>query len=450
MERKYLKDLIEWNNSKYRKPLIVYGARQVGKTFLIKNLFAERYYKNKYIYIDCINNTKFSEFCFNHQNIDEIINYLSLEYNLLIDKNTLLIFDEVQECLPIITLLKYFHQEKREIPIIVTGSMVRIKLKRVNNKRGPGNNSYLFPVGQINELNMYALDFSEYLMNRNKNVYNSLINTYNNKQVVSSALHIKALELFYEYLAIGGMPEVVNVFLETNNLLLAIKALKELYNNYLSDMELYQASPEAIIRARKVFLNIFSELNKENKNFKINNIEKGKRNRDFTSAIDWLEMAYLVNKSYLIKENITIPLRPSNESIFRLYLTDIGIFTYQSGINYTLFLDSNTKNSLAGIFYENYIASELIKNNIPLYYWSGKNNGEFEFIINDKNKIIPIDIKKNKGSLTSLNKYKQHNKLDYIIKVSANNYGYDKENKILTIPFYEFFCYLEELNKFSI
>ena len=447
MERKYLKDLIEWNNSKYRKPLIVYGARQVGKTYLIKNLFAEKYYKNKYIYIDFINNKKFSEFCLKHQNVDEIINYLSLEYNLLIDKNILLIFDEVQECLPIITLLKYFNQEKREIPIIVTGSMVRIKLKRENNKRGPNNSSYLFPIGQINELNMYPLDFGEYLLNRNKIVYNSLVNAYINKQTINSALHQKALEIFYEYLAIGGMPEVVNIFLETNNLLLAIKTLKELYNNYLSDMELYQASPEAIIRARKVFLNIFSELNKENKNFKINNIEKGKRNRDFISAIDWLEMAYLVNKSYLIKENVTLPLRPSNESIFRLYLTDIGIFTYQSGINYTLFLDSNTKNSLAGIFYENYVASELIKNNIPLYYWKGKDESEFEFIINNKNKIIPIDVKKNRGTLTSLNKYKLHNKLDYVIKVSTNNYGYDETNKILTIPFYEFFCYLDEINK---
>lgn len=447
METKYLKDLIEWNNSKYRKPLIVYGARQVGKTYLIKNLFAEKYYKNKYIYIDFINNKKFSEFCFKHQNVDEIINYLSLEYNLLIDKNILLIFDEVQECLPIITLLKYFNQEKREIPIIVTGSMVRIKLKRENNKRGPNNSSYLFPIGQINELNMYPLDFVEYLLNRNKIVYNSIVNAYINKQTINSVLHQKALEIFYEYLAIGGMPEVVNIFLETNNLLLAIKTLKELYNNYLSDMELYQASPEAIIRARKVFLNIFSELNKENKNFKINNIEEGKRNRDFISAIDWLEMAYLVNKSYLIKENVTLPLRQSNESMFRFYLTDIGIFTYQSGINYTLFLDSNTKNSLAGIFYENYVASELIKNNIPLYYWKGKDESEFEFIINNKNKIIPIDVKKNRGTLTSLNKYKLHNKLDYVIKVSTNNYAYDETNKILTIPFYEFFCYLDELNK---
>ena len=290
--------------------------------------------------------------------------------------------------------------------------MVRIKLKRENNKRGPNNSSYLFPIGQINELNMYPLDFGEYLLNRNKIVYNSIVNAYINKQTINSVLHQKALEIFYEYLAIGGMPEVVNIFLENNNLLLAIKTLKELYNNYLSDMELYQASPEAIIRARKVFLNIFSELNKENKNFKINNIEKGKRNRDFISVIDWLEMAYLVNKSYLIKENVTLPLRQSNESIFRFYLTDIGIFTYQSGINYTLFLDSNTKNSLAGIFYENYVASELIKNNIPLYYWKGKDESEFEFIINNKNKIIPIDVKKNRGTLTSLNKYKLHNKLD--------------------------------------
>ena len=132
MYRKYIKNLIDWLNSDRRKPLMVWGARQVGKTTLIKDIFAEEFFKNKYIYIDCRIEHNFVDYCMKHVNAKEIINYLALEKNMIIDKNTLLIFDEAQECLPIITLMKYFCQDYREIPVIVTGSMVRIKIQRAS------------------------------------------------------------------------------------------------------------------------------------------------------------------------------------------------------------------------------------------------------------------------------------------------------------------------------
>ena len=436
MYRKYLNDLVEWLNKENRKPLIVWGARQVGKTYLIKELFAKKYFPNKFVYIDCRIENNFVNYCNEHINPKDILEYLSLEKNIVIDKNTLLIFDEAQECLPIITLMKYFCQDFKEIPIIVTGSMVRIKIQRENRKKGNKNNGFLFPIGKINQLTIYPLNFEEFLINRNENLYNVLLNSYKNKIKCDQYVHEKALEVFYEYLLIGGMPEAVDIFLKTNSYQQSREALKDLYDNYLSDMNLYQASPESIVRAKKIFENIFNQLNKESKNFKPSLIEKDSKGRDMRAPIDWLTMAFLVNKSSLIKEKVTIPLIDSNESLYRLYLSDIGMFSYQSKINPTTFIDKKIQNTLSGVFFENYVASELVQNGYKLFYWKGKNNAEFEFLIEYNSYIIPIDVKKTKGKLNSLNSFKNHNKLFIAIKISENNYGYDKENKILTIPFY--------------
>ena len=175
LERKYLSDLENWLNSERRKPLMVWGARQVGKSYLIKDIFAEKYFENSYIYIDCLENIDFVNFCQSNYDVSSIISYLSLKYNRRIDENTLLIFDEIQECTNLITMLKYFCQEYRNIPIIATGSMVRIKLKRDASKRGPKGKGFLFPVGKINELVIYPLNFKEYLLNRNKMLYEKYI-----------------------------------------------------------------------------------------------------------------------------------------------------------------------------------------------------------------------------------------------------------------------------------
>ena len=280
------------------------------------------------------------------------------------------------------------------------------------------------------------MNFEEFLLNRNKQLYDSVLTAYKNNKICEELIHNKALEVFYEYLLIGGMPEVVDTFIETGSYQEARETLKDLYDNYLADMDLYQASPESIVRSKKIFENIYTQLNKESKNFKVSLIEKDAKSRNMRSPIDWLELAYLINKASLVKENVTIPLIDSDESLYRLYLSDIGIFSYQSRINATTFIDKKARNSLSGIFFENYVASELVKAGYKLFYWKGKGNSEFEFIIEYDSTVIPIDVKKSRGSLDSLDKFKNHNKLFVAIKISENKYGYDVNNKILTVPFY--------------
>lgn len=437
MERIALQELIDWNDNKRKKPLIVWGARQVGKTYLVEELFAKKYYKNNYIYVDCKKEDEIREFCSKTANAEKIIEYISLRKGKQINEKTLLIFDEVQECPNIISSLKYFCQDFREIPIIATGSMVRIKLQRETHKRGSReNDKFLFPVGKINQLTIYPMTFDEFLMNRNKMLYDVIKKAYESKQPLDSQIHELAMEQVFKYLLVGGMPEAVEAYVDGDNLLEAREILKVLYDNYLSDMELYQASQEAVLRSRVLFQNIYRELNKESKNFSPGLIEEKSKTRDYATSIQWLTMAHVVNQSFQLKEHITTPLMPDSESSFRLFLGDIGMFSYQSGINAASFVSSERDNTLSGIFFENFVANELIAKEHKLFYWRGKTSAELEFIIESNNKLYPLDVKKGRGTLNSLKKFSNHNKFEYAIKVSKNNYGYNPEQKLLTIPFY--------------
>ena len=252
------------------------------------------------------------------------------------------------------------------------------------------------------------------------------------------------MEQVYKYLLVGGMPEAVDIYIEEGNLLESREILKTLYDNYLSDMDLYQASREAVLRSRALFSNIYKELNKESKNFSPGLIEKKSKTRDFVTSIQWLTMAHVINQSFQLKEHVTTPLMQDNEGNFHLFLGDIGMFSYQSGINAASFVSSERKNTLSGIFFENFVADELAAKGHSLFYWKGKSSSELEFIVESDNKLYPIDVKKGKGTLNSLEKFSNHNKFECAIKVSKNNYGYDVDQKLLTVPFY-FFPFVSSL-----
>lgn len=437
MERLALQQLIDWNNNKRKKPLIIWGARQVGKTYLAEELFAKKYYKNSYIYVDFKKEDEIRNFCDETANAEKIIEYISLRKGKQINERTLLIFDEIQECPNIISSLKYFCQDFREIPVIATGSMVRIKLQRETYKRGSGEKEkFLFPVGKINQITVYPMTFDEFLMNSNKILYDAVRKAYEEKRPLEKQIHELAMEQVYRYLLVGGMPEAVEAYIDGNDLLEAGEILKVLYDNYLADMELYQASQEAALRSRALFGNIYRELNKESKNFSPGLIEEKSRTRDYATAIQWLTMAHVVNRSFQTKEHITMPLMPDGESNFRLFLGDIGMFSYQSGINAASFVSGERENTLSGIFFENFVANELIAKGHKLFYWRGKSSAELEFIVESDNKLYPIDVKKGRGTLNSLEKFASHNKFEFALKVSKNNYGFAPEQKLLTVPFY--------------
>lgn len=448
MERNAIQNLVEWKESKRRKPLIVWGARQVGKTYLIKEIFAERYYKKNYIYIDCKVEDEIREFCAKTANAEKIIEYISLRKGRTITENTLLIFDEVQECPNIVSALKYFCQDFPHIPVIATGSMVRIKIQRETHKRGNGDNGkFLFPVGKINQITIYPMSFDEFLMNSNEVLYETVRQSYDKRAPLDTPIHELAMEQVYKYLLVGGMPEAVDAYIGSKDLLESREILKVLYDNYLADMDLYQASREAVLRSRNLFTNIYRELNKESKIFSPGLIEEKSKTRDFATSIQWLTMAHIINQSFQLKGHVTMPLMADSESAFRLFLGDIGMFSYQSGINAASFISNERENTLAGIFFENFVANELVAKGHKLYYWRGRTSAELEFIVESDNKLYPIDVKKGRGTLNSLEKFSNHNKFECAIKVSKNNYGYHADQKLLTVPFYDFPFVAQDLER---
>lgn len=177
-------------------------------------------------------------------------------------------------------------------------------------------------------------------------------------------------------------------------------------------------------------------MSRETKNFSPGLIEENSKTRDYATALQWLTMAHMVHTSFQLKEHVTMPLMKDDGGNFRLFLGDMGMFSYQSGLNAASFVSAERENVLSGIFFENFVAEELVAKGHSLFYWKGKSSAELEFIVESNNKLYPIDVKKGRGTLNSLEKFSNHNKYEYAIKVSKNNYGNHVEQRLLTIPFY--------------
>lgn len=445
MERIALDDLKKWYKKKRRKPLVVWGARQVGKTYLVKDLFAEKEFAD-YVYIDLKKDTAAKEFFETTSDAEQYLRYIEARYGKKITPSVPLIFDEVQQCSEVLSALKYFKQDYAELPVIATGSMVRLAIRHNERKQSSKDTGFLFPVGAIDSIHIYPLYFEEYLLNSNKVLLDRIRSAYLSGKPLATYEHELALDAMYEYLSIGGMPEAVSIFLEEKSYVDAKAALREIYDNYLADMDTYNVSNETILKTRNVYRNIFAQLNKENKNFKVTQIEKGKSNRDYFNAYQWLELAGIVYRCRRLDGKVNLPLMEEEEGTFRLYLSDAGMFSYQSNVNQADFFAKDKRNTLSGIFYENYVASELRARGIPLYYWTGGNSHEFEFVVENRGLILPIDVKRGSGKLNSLQAFRASNTKSTAIKISSNNYGYNEENDILTIPLYEVFLLASDLS----
>ena len=456
MKRLALQKLIEWNGKKKRKPLVIYGARQIGKTYLIKDIFAEAYYKGKYLYIDFKKDEEARQFI-NGANgragvcdAKAIIAHFEMRERIKIGSDTLLIFDEAQEALPILTSLKYFKQDFPEIPVLASGSMVRMKIKRQATIASQhGTEGFFFPVGAIRELNLYPVSFEEFIMNYNPALYQEIKSAYAEIKPMDEYLHKLSLDALYKFLLVGSMPENVQSFLDGEPFIDIKENIEAIYSNYLNDMDLHQASSASIVRSKMVFSNIYSQLAKKSKDFRPSLLEKDLKNRDLRTPVDWLVTTHVVHRSFETSEVVTTPLKGKDENNYRLYLLDNGLLAHESGISMLSFADPNHRNEVSGAFFENYVACELVAKGFKLFYWKGKRGSGFEFLIEDNGQIVPIDAKKGRGGLHSLDAFRNHNANKTAIKVSSNNFGIDEMRGIITIPLYMFFAYLNDVSSRS-
>lgn len=430
MLRNFSKELKEWKNKNETTPLMVIGARQIGKTYIINEFCKENY--NDYIYINLMNDKGITEIFDEPINTEEKVKKMELYLGRLIKEETIIFFDEIQESENLISALKYFCESEFPYKIICAGSLLGVKLKRFKNS---------FPVGKVIIKYMYPMTFEEFLKAINyEQAIEVIKDCFDKNKKMSNPIHEKLLNYYRLFLATGGMPIAVDNIIKNNLEILKFdnNLLKSIIEAYLADMEKYTLNYYETIKIEKIYKNIPSQLAKENKKFQFSKIEPYARRRDFETSLDWLIASKLVIPCYFV-EKFETPLKGFiNEEKFKLYLSDTGILTELLEIPRNKIL-LNENFQYKGVIAENYVANELQANGISLYYWAKNQVAEIDFLIDTQNGVIPIEVKANENKKSkSLNYFIEENKKELAIRISANNFGF--ENKIKSVPLYAVFC----------
>jgi uncharacterized protein len=410
MKRKSYNDLLHWKNANNRKPLIVQGARQVGKTWLMKE-FGKNEFKNV-AYFNFESSERLSNIFTTDFDIKRIIATLEIELNQKIDAhNTLLIFDEIQEANKGLTALKYFYEQAPEYYIVAAGSLLGVSLQK--------NTS--FPVGKVDFLRLYPMSFFEFLENNGHELLKTHLETQN-WQVIDT-FHDKLVELLRLYYFIGGMPEAVDYYLKNTDLQEVRNIQNKILLGYENDFAKY-APIEIVPKIRMVWHGLIGQLAKDNRKFVYGQLKKGARAKDFEAAINWLTDAGLVLKVPCVSKP-AIPLSAYTDlDAFKLFMLDTGLLNAVAKVDARILLEKNTiLTEFKGALTEQYVAQQL-KINHDIYYWTAQNaTAEIDFLIQIDTNIIPIEVKAEENvKAKSLKVFVEKFQNDNAIRTSTNKF----------------------------
>lgn len=429
LKRKIDKYLEEWKNNSDKRPLIVKGARQIGKTESIRN-FAKSNYKSV-IEINFILQKQFKDIFDDGFEVDNIIKNISLRNPNLefIPNNTLIFFDELQDCINCATSLKSFKEDGR-YDVICSGSLMGINYNEIESNS----------VGNKEDYEMYSMDFEEFLWAKGykEEQINNLYEHMKNLKPFSNTELSVMFDNFKEYMIIGGMPAIVNTFVKKNNYSGTLKMQKQILLDYEEDITKYAGGLD-----HAKILNIYRKipvfLGNDNKKFQISKIESGARNREYIGTIDWLNNAGIINICYCLQQP-ELPLGGNfNPDNYRIYFRDTGLLIGSLDEEAQEDLRNNKNfNTYKGAIYENIIADMLVKQGYKLYFYKNeKGTIEMDFFVRDKDSLIPVEVKANDGATISLNnlidneKYKD---IKYGIKLGYKNIGFN--GKFYTFPYF--------------
>ena len=414
IERKIYSKLIEWKNNPNKMSLIIKGARQVGKTFIIDK-FARENYEN-YVYINFIENPKYKAIFDGDLDIENIIKQMTLRIpNLqIIPQKTIIFLDEIQNCPNARTALKFLSIDKR-FDVIASGSLLGINYKEVDS----------FPVGYTEQLEMHSLDFEEFLWANgvSKEGVNYIKEYFDKKEVVPTAMHERMLSLFKEYIVVGGMPRVVNDFIQNHNFANVLRLQKAIINDYLDDIAKYAEFSEKT-KARACFLSIPKHLAKDYKKFRYSLVSPSGSSRKYEGSLMWLYDAGIINFCH----NLSLPELPfegtSRSEAFKVYMRDTGLLMamLDEGVQEEI-IDGNL-GIYKGAIYENIIADIFTKNQKKLYYFEYNSTLEIDFFIRYDKKATAIEVKSSSNSKSkSLESVIKNYKVEKGIKLAPSNYG---------------------------
>lgn len=430
MRRKIMDSLCEWKTQKGRMPLVLNGARQVGKTYILEE-FGRQYYANT-VRFNLEADTRARMVFEDDLNPQTIILQLeSISSQRILPNETLLILDEIQASERALTALKSFCEQAPEYHICAAGSMLGVAVHR---------EKYSFPVGKVNELQLFPLDFEEFLWAMSKQSLAELICQHAQTNTkMPSALHEEALALWRQYMVVGGMPAVVEEYVQSNSIVRIADIQQRILNEYVADMAKY-ASPATSVKIRSCYNSIPAQLAKENHKFQYKVVQRGGSATIFGESIEWLHYAGIVLKCQEV-ENAVIPLAAyADLGDFKLYMSDVGLLTMKSGMPSSLILSPlPVDNTFMGAIAENYVAQALAARQIPLYYWRNSNTAELDFLWAQDTRIIPIEVKKGLHTRAkSMNQFRLTYHPEVAIRISQKNFGL--EEGIRSIPFYAVFC----------
>ena len=429
MERKIIEALKRWKASPKRMPLLLGGARQVGKTYTALT-FGKQYYKNT-AYFNMEDSSEIISIFERDLDPARIVSELSVKLGEAIyPDDTLIIFDEIQACERALTSLKYFCEKAPQYHIIAAGSLLGVALKR---------EKYSFPVGKVDMMTLYPLDFEEFLWATGHEKLCAMIQD-SFSSFTPLSLHDTALDLYKTYLVVGGMPKAVSEYVETKDFDFVTAAQKSLNDAYIADMAKY-ATPQDTTRIMAAWGSVPAQLSKENHKFQYKVIKSGARAYEYETAIDWLKAAGMVNICTRVREG-KMPLAAfADNDSFKLYMMDTGLLCSKFSIAANVVLHSpHSFDGFKGALAENYIMQALTVNGFEPFYWSSPGKAKLDFVIQDRSgNILPLEGKsadnvKAKSLRTFVSLYEP----PYAIRVSAKNFGF--ENNIKSIPLYALFC----------
>ena len=428
MHRKIESKILEWKNKENRKPLLIYGARQVGKTYIL-NDFGEKHFENM-VYVNLETNLQVANYFSDDITPERLIRFLETTINdVIMPGRTLIFFDEVQSCERALNSLKYFCELAPQYHVAAAGSLLGVA---VNRER------YSFPVGKVESITLYPMDFEEFLWAiGQERLAAEIRRCFFEMEAMADALHQKAIEFYRYYLITGGMPDSVASFAQNGKLVLLPTIQNEIINNYVADMAKY-AEPSETVKIRSCYNSVPAQLAKENKKFQYKVVQQGGSATLFGASIDWLTQAGVVLKCHKIAHAQNPIAVYEDLSSFKLYMSDIGLLVMRAGMPQQTIL-SGEANLFMGSVTENYIAQALSANGYPLFYWTSEHTAELDFVIQKGTDIIGIEVKKGvKTRSKSLSVFTQKYSPAYSIRFSEKNFG--KSGDILAIPHYAAFC----------
>jgi predicted AAA+ superfamily ATPase len=429
MERKIVSKLLAWKNNAARLPLLLQGARQVGKTYTLLS-FGKQHYKNV-AYFSMEESREIPAIFERGLNPDRIIRELAAQSGQsILPGDTLIIFDEIQACEQALTSLKYFAENAPQYHITAAGSLLGVAMKREKSS---------FPVGKVDMLHLYPMDFEEYLWAIDqKDIYELIREAHEGFTPLS--LHDTAMDLYKTHLVVGGMPRVVQEYADKRDYDFVAALQRTLNDSYIADMAKY-ATPQETTRIMAAWASVPAQLAKENHKFQYKTIKTGARANAYEVALDWLKAAGMINKCVRVTEG-KLPLSAYAENeTFKVYMVDTGLLCSKFDIAaHAIIHTPHSFDGFKGALCENHIMQALVTNGINPYYWSSPGKAELDFVFQDKQgNIIPLEAKSADNVRSkSLRNYRDIYNPVYAIRVSAKNFGF--ENGIKSVPLYAVGC----------